>query len=243
MSRNRIRSASGLLILLLVTLLTACGSGQAPAPAGPRPLTTQEAERLAVIRFKAFDAGTRSINGVLTDGRTQIGLSGWVNYTDHVGYALGSPNTPGGTDSAPESPFLVQWSPEQVARQLFPGSTPPMPVPTTGWEVGALSAGNSYLSAGLLILISLSSDRPENPQLLAQSTATWIRQDTVDETTVDVMTGPAAANGTSGAALRYWVDGTGVLLRLEIQFPGAPWSVITFKDAPEVTIPTFGATG
>jgi len=233
--------AIGLLLLLLATVTAGCSS-EAAAPTSPRPLTTQEAERLAVVRFTAFNAGTRAFTGTLADARTQTALTGWLNYTDHTGYALATPGPIEG-QAGSGTPFLAQWNPTQIAQQPFPGNTPPLPVPTQGWTAGPLTASDSALATGLLVLISLSSDRPENPQLLAQSTATWIRHDTVNNTEVDVMTGPAAADGTPGGKLRYWVDNAGNLQKLELLLAGDRWSVITFTDAPDVTVPPFGTTG
>ena len=84
----------------------------------------------------------------------------------------------------------------------------------------------------LLLLLELGSDRPDNAQLLLQSDAQWLRADTDDGVPVDVFAGPSApvvsgetAAGPNPGRLRYWVDGTGRLLRFEVDLPTGMVSV------------------
>ena len=220
-------------------VLAGCGSDDgvaATAAADPRPLTTEEAQRLAVVRFNNYDTGTRTITGTLTDGQVQVALSGWVDWIDHIGYGLAVP-APVGTGVDPGGPLLLRWTLGDVAQLDATGmASAPFPVPTTGWDNQALTAGDSFLAAGMLVLMNLGSDRPENPQLLAQSTSRWLRADTVGGVAVDVMTGPSDATGKSGEGIRYWVDATGVLRRLEVQLGGGLWSLVDFTDAPGIDL-------
>lgn len=222
--------------------LAGCGSDPQPTSTGPRPLTTAEAERLAVIRFNGFNVGVRSFTGTFTDGRVQVAMTGWLNLVDHVGYALATPRAIQAGQDAGDA-FLVEWTLNQVGRRVPDGPEPLLPVPTDNWQTSTLTASDSFLASGQLILLNLGSDRPENPQLLAQSTARWIRADRLGTVPVDVMSGPSAEGSTAASGLRYWVDAQGTLLRMEAQLGTALWSLIDFADAPDVSIPNPSSAG
>ena len=180
-------------------------------------LTTEQAERLAVTRFRNFDAGVREVTvTVAGDDSGDIVVDGWYDYATHTGYGSA---TAAGADAG-----LIWWSADTIAtRDGATGeTTAPLPLPDDGWQSGALDPTSTNLANALALVTNLGSDRPENPQLLAQSDAAFLKKDTIDGTAVEVFIGPSAdgaAESTAAADLttraRYWVDSTGTLLRFE----------------------------
>lgn len=224
--RGREFGRLGALLLLLVLLLTS-GCTSDPAPAGPHELATDQAGRLAIARFNLYQAGTVSVDAQIVSTTSPLQLSGWLDTANHRGYGLVS--------AASVQPFLTFWTTSQVSAQASGVARPPLPVPKAGWDTMPLSKDTSILAAAQLLMVGLASDRPENPQLLLQSGATWLRQDTVSGTAVDVVSGPVA-EGATESSYRYWVDSGGNLLRVEARLDGRNWSRFTLTRATDVTL-------
>lgn len=221
-----------LILLLVLSLLTTACSGGADAvpaeksPSGPRALTSEEANRLAISRFNLYRAKAVAVTSTIATGDDVLTLDGWIDTVGHRGYGLVRPRRSAG--------FLSAWNKVEVSAQSYAGQSAPLPLPTSGWTTIGLKAGDSALAAAQLILVNLGNDRPENPQLLLQSGAQWVRSDSVGGEQVDVMTGPLAAGDTT-SSLRYWIDGDGDVQRLEARLNGRDWSVFTLTGAPGVT--------
>lgn len=222
----------GALCAALIAVLAACsgaGSGKSGTSPAARSLTSAEAQRLAVVRFNAYQAKARSVDATVVSATSTVGLRGWIDTTRHQAYALVTPK-----DAGPAGAFLTNWTGEQVSVTSYSGTTAPRPAPTTGWQSMDLRAADSVLAAAQLLLVSLSSDRPENPQLLLQSGAQRLRPDTLNGVSVEVMSGPLE-NGATVSNLRYWVDDQGKLPRLQARLDGQHWSTFDFADTPDVT--------
>ncbi|MFT4157678.1 MAG: hypothetical protein QM630_07110 [Microbacterium sp.] len=226
-------------------LLGCVGGDAAPTPPavvteGPRALTSDEAERLALVRFRNFDAGVRAVATSVVDAGVSYAISGWVDFASQLGY--------GRIEAAGEQSLLA-WSMVGVATAPLPtGVTEaPLPPPTvesvdSGWISSSLAPDASRLHALLALIISVSSDRPDNPLLLQQTDARWLRSDEIDGVRVDVYAGPTSdtvydpASGEpddgSAATVRYWVDSGGLLVRLEAHLGGSgEWSTVDFAEA------------
>ncbi len=230
--------AAGALALAAALLLGACSS---PAPSGPRLVTTEEAQLLAVLRFKNFDAGTRSVTSSFVDAGTDLDLTGWFDYASDTGYgeldALGTPNS------------LILWNSTAIAAHDPSGGAvlPPPdadPLLTAAWRTAVLSPRESTLHSLVAVIESLGSDRPENPLLLQQGGALWLRTDVIDDTAVTVFAGPTSTDGAASTStaidpdasnLHYWVNKDGLLLRLEVRL-GSTWVTVDFGDADGVSI-------
>ena len=229
----RVRRASSLAVLATIALLTACAPAVQAEPE-PRPLSGSEAELLAVVRFRNFDAGTRSIETRIPG--TQAGdlrLSGWFDYAARVGYVS--------TSTQRGSAGLTWWNESTVAVREDPVEAAPLPPPADGWESGPLDPSGTTLAAALALIGGLGADRPENPQLLAQSDAAWLRTDEVHGIEVDVFAGPSGDQGVAADVEdrpRYWVDESGILWRLQVRLGGADeWTVIDLGDGGGLTLP------
>lgn len=233
------RGAAVLALVLALGIpatLTACAPTAEVAEVAetPRPLSGTEAERLAAVRFRNFDAGTRPIDVRIPGTEAgELRLTGWFDYETKAGYAAAS------TDEG--SAGLVWWNESTIAVREAPVEEAPLPLPADGWESGPLDPSSTSMAAVLALLGGLGSDRPENPQLLLQSDAAWLRADEVAGTEVDVFAGPsdAGADATDvDERPRFWVDERGVLLRFEARLGGAPdWTVTDLGDSIDVTVP------
>jgi len=175
--------------------------------------------------FNAYREKTLAVQGTVVTGTDSVDLNGWVDTVDDTGYALVMPAGGGG--------FLTVWGATEISARDYSGTTPPLPRPQDDWTTTGLNAQDSALAAAQLLLIGLSADRPENPQLLLQGGATWLRADEVDGQPVDVMTGPLP-QGSTESNLRYWVDESGTLLRLEARLDGRDWSTFDFAAASDI---------
>lgn len=220
------RAGFGALLVIALAALGACGDDTA---AGPRPLTQAEAERLGVVRFRNYDAGVRSIDVTVpaTSDGPAVRLTGWADLATHSGYALAAE----GPATVATVTGMVAWAADGVARLgvhgaptgAAPGDAPPLPVPGEDWQVAPVTDDGTGLVEAVRVLQQLGSDRPENASLLMQSDAAWLRADTVGGTPVDVVVGPSPT-GSGGTAsslpveqrVRYWLDATGVALRIDL---------------------------
>lgn len=210
------------LAVTVAAALTACG-GSAPAP---HSLSMDQAQQLALIRFHNYAAHTTGFTGTIPSPSGAIELSGDIDFTDQLGYA--TMRIDGHRDAA--STGLLQWNPSALGFRVGSASTLVLPTPTDNWQVRQLQTTGSEFDGALMLLLGLASDRPDNPQLLQQSSALWLRSDQVDGVPVDVYQGPTDPDATGEAAqsrLRYWVDHQGMLLRIEARLGDDP-SFATF---------------
>jgi hypothetical protein len=191
--------------LALLLLLTACSSTP-----NPRPLSIPEAERLALVRFSNYTTGVSAFTASVPSPGGKLVLDGRVDFVNHLGYA--GMRTDGRNDEFSQG--LVQWNLGRMAFAMTPSTKPVDPVPVVDWQVRNLRERGSELDGALRLLVNLGSDRPENSQLLLQSSARWLRSDKIGDTTVDVFEGPKQKDAAD-ARLRYWLDLDGKLRRLE----------------------------
>lgn len=159
--------------------------------------------------------------------QSTVQVSGWLDTVDHRGYGLIS--------GKGIQQFLSFWDLQNVYAQGTTALAPPLPVPTGGWEKLPLQKDDSLLAAAQLLMVGLASDRPENPQLLLQSGAKWLRADTVAGTPVDVVSGPIPQGGTE-SSYRYWIDKNGKLRRVEARLDGMSWSIFTLTEVSGITL-------
>ncbi len=245
----RHRVATVLVGAFLAVAAAACSGdpGDAEVTAA-RPLTTDEAQRLAVMRFTNFDTGTRSVTTTVTDGGTEHTFSGWVDFAAGLGYGLLE-------DSAGEATLLA-WTPTGVSTHpATDGDLAPLPPPGTedgavAWHSSALEPSASRLHALLATILQAGSDRPDNPLLVQQTDARWLGVESLHGVEVDVLSGPTAdvaydpetstaAGDGSDSPIRFWVDDDGVLHRMEVRLGGAgEWTSVDFSAADGVEFAT-----
>lgn len=188
------------LSVLSVCFLAACSANQSETDTKqPRALTQGEAERLGVSRFRNYDAGVREIDLIIppANGQERLQLVGWIDFVNHLGYVSVSE----GDEGLAISTGNVVWNGSALAiappTSKEAGQLPQADLGTQSWTTTTLDGQTSALTASLLFLLSLGSDRPENSVLLAQSDAAWLRSTEVSGHSVDVF---AAPSSTSSAA-------------------------------------------
>ncbi|NKE57767.1 hypothetical protein FXN61_13355 [Lentzea sp. PSKA42] len=152
--------------IALLLLLTACSSTP-----DPRPLSIPEAERLALVRFSNYTTGVSAFTASVPSPGGKLQLNGRVDFVNHLGYA--GMRTDGRDDQFSQG--MVQWNLGRIAFATTPSTTPVDPVPPADWQVRDLQERGSELDGALRLLVNLGSDRPENSQLLLQSSARWLR--------------------------------------------------------------------
>ena len=201
-----------------IAVAAAGGSG---GGSGNRALTSDEANRLALSRFRNYETGGRAVRITIPGTGGNLVVTGSVDYRTKLGYGVvhGS-----GRDTSSDG--LIQWTATSVLVDPMtnaPATAPATP-PTSGWYTRSLQKTGSALDSSLAIALSLGSDRPDNAQLLPQNGASWVGKDTVNGHQVDIMTGPAAQTAGSGIAqgsgaagsVRYWVGADGTMYRVEV---------------------------
>lgn len=208
------------LLLPAMAVLVALLAGCTATPPADRSLTTEESQRLAVARFTNYDEGVREVSATLP-GEPSVILTGWVDFANHRGLV-----SAGGSKDAPGEFGLYAWNGEMIAVLDGAVESAALPLPAGAWQIERLEPTASVVQNLFAVALSLGSDRPDNPTLLQQSDARWLRADTIGDTAVDVITGPTSdgpAVGTpdpDAATVRYWIDERGRLLRVELRQKG-----------------------
>lgn len=223
------------LVALVLALLAGCGGSDAGSDddgGGPTRLTQSQAELLATVRFRNFDAGVRSVSVDIpaSAGAAAGRLTGWVDFAGHLGYASAEQ---GGSPLG-----SLVWSSERIAVNESAATPATFPIPESGWRSDQLDPQTSSLTQALAITLNLGSDRPENPLLLRQSDAAFLRSDVVDGREVSVIVGPSPASDASGQPaqdrIRYWIDDDGLLRRVEAKLTGTTdWTVIDLAETDQ----------
>lgn len=200
-------------LLALVVIMSAGACSQEPE--GPRELTSEEAERLAVIRFNNYDRHYVPFEMQLTSDGVTAFIKGRIDFQDHLAYAASV------TSGEQPGYALLQWTLQELAVVETQSDQLPEPAPEGDWTVRPIDPKASGIDTALTMLPNLAGDRPENPLLLRQNGAQWIGKDTIDGVEVDKMTGPGADNKPSDQ-ITYFVDAKGRLLRVLVKMASSP---------------------
>lgn len=187
-------------------------AGNSGGSTGLHALTSDEANRLAITRFRNYQAGGRAVTLTVPSTAGGLVVTGSIDYRAGIGYGVvrGS-----GRDTSSDG--LVEWTSATVLVHPLahaPSAAPAAP-PASGWYGRPLTTSGSSLDSSLAIALGLGSDRPDNAELLPQNGAVRVGRDTVRGHRVDVMVGPrsSTAKGTSGT-VRYWIGPDGTMYRV-----------------------------
>jgi hypothetical protein len=234
--------------LLTVGGLTAVLLSGAGSDDGPRALSAPEAQRLALTRFRTYQA---SPSAVTLSAATPSGTTVVRAVVDHRRHrAVGAYEAEGGRARG-----LLAWDLSTVAVADAGGARVGDVVRAAGkvdereWVRRGYATGP--LDVGLRLALSIAADRPDNAQLLAQSGPLWLRDERIGDRSYAVFSGPRArpqgsprpgASPSGRSPLSYWIDTEGNLRRLTAdlgtgrtvtvdvtaarvagQVPGSPW--------------------
>ncbi|WP_233257736.1 hypothetical protein, partial [Micromonospora sp. S4605] len=203
-------------------------------PGLPRALTAAEQDRLNRLagRLRARGGATVTLTAPIgTD--TNLRGAGWLSWTRRTAYLtvadLGRPNRrtllhhgPAGTARA-ELPATAVPGPAET-----PGR-PPLPRHRDGWRAGPARADDLDLLVDAALRAGGSAGQ--------RGQAVRVRGDSLDGRTVDVVELRA-----SRALLRYWIDRSGLLRRLELRTRPGAWAQLdlTPGSVPRWTAPAPG---
>lgn len=207
-------------VLGLAMAATGCGSDDAaPAPEKPRALTGEEAELLALVRFQLYSASPIRV-AMAWPGSPTISYAITLDLREHRAYGTFATREDASEDDTDTG--FAAWDLATVA--TAPGAVGDPPPDLGAWTQRAMSRQYPR-DIFLALALNLGSDRPENPALLRQSTARYLRADELDGTRVSVLEGPQPASATASPSAgggstesgrtRYWIDAEGSLLRFE----------------------------
>ncbi|MFE4975126.1 hypothetical protein ACFRAR_23855 [Kitasatospora sp. NPDC056651] len=218
-----------------------------------RPVTTDEAGRLALSRLNLYEASPVAVTLTADEGGgVGIRVEGVVDYRNHRGvgrYRSTGASGPldhglivwdtGGLGLAPDQDGAATATPAPVATDA-PAWQQAEHIPRQGWSPRGYTA--DPLDAGLNLLVQLGADRPDNPLLLAQSGARWLGRDRIDGRSYDRFAGPRAQGSAPDGArspLTYWVDGDGGLRRVTMRMAGlgTPTTVELTGRQPDAKVP------
>jgi hypothetical protein len=223
--------------------LVSCGSARWSRPAS-RPVTTAEAALLGGMRLHNYQDSGAGLRGVIRSSGGDVRIAGWVDWHRPLIYINSISASPGPADGLVQAvPGLVAVRAGRMAtataspgsRALDPYPAPPVVPPTDGWRVRQLIAtgpAGSAFDTLLALLFTVAAQAPDNATLLAGTGARFVRRDEIGGVPVSVIDGPAvppshpgsptprasAADWQSagtGDQVRYWLDGTGRLRRLD----------------------------
>ncbi|MGA5818032.1 hypothetical protein ACPC54_09255 [Kitasatospora sp. NPDC094028] len=210
--------------------------------AGERPVTVDEASRLALSRLNLYQASPVTVTLTADEGSgVRIEVTGVLDYRTHHGVGGYRTTGPGGATppARPAGPSagptagprtdqgLIVWDTDGLGLAPAPAGASGQPweqaehVPRPGWSPRSYTT--DPLDAGLQLLVQLGADRPDNPLLLAQSGARWLGRDRIDGRDYDRFAGPRAQGSAPDGGrspLTYWLDGDGGLRRVTMRMAG-----------------------
>lgn len=186
--------------------------GDGGGPAGRHALTPDEANRLAITRFRNYQAGGRAVTITVPSTAGGLVVTGSIDYRTKIGYGVVR-----GTGRDTSSDALIEWTSTTALVHPMadvPAAAPASP-PASGWYGRPLTTSGNSLDSALAIALNLGSDRPDNAELLPQNGAVRIGSDHVHGHRTDIMNGPDAhaKAGTSGT-VRYWIGSDGTMYRV-----------------------------
>ncbi|WP_020636083.1 hypothetical protein [Amycolatopsis alba] len=196
------------------------------AEPAPRPVTLDEAARLAMARYTTFQSSPVRVRVQAPMAGNTVVVEGVVDYRRHR--AVGS------YEFAGSSAGLVAWDDRGLAVAPGKKADPLVAAGTmrpTEWSPRSFTT--DPLDSALRLSMLMGQDRPDNAQVLAEQGPQWLRGEVIDGKPYGVFAGPrprsAADSGQS--PLTYWIDDIGGLRRvtrqladldgaLVIDFPG-----------------------
>ncbi|MFG2112453.1 hypothetical protein ACGFRB_07415 [Streptomyces sp. NPDC048718] len=220
-------AGAGIAVAAAVALAFAL-AGDGDEPVARRVLTSDEADRLAVARFRNYEAEGRAVTITVPGAAGGLVVTGSVDYRAKTGYGVVR-----GTGRDASGDGLIEWTAATVRFHPLanaPATAPASP-PATGWYDRPLRTAGNTLDSALAIVLGLGGDRPDNAQLLRQNGAAWIGSGQVRGRRTDIMTGPDA-RGKAGTAdsVRYWVGEDGTMYRVRADVASEPRPVVIEFD-------------
>ncbi|KUN39495.1 hypothetical protein [Streptomyces olivochromogenes] len=222
----------------------------------PHPVSADEAERMALARFRAYEASPAEVTVRLPAAETGDGTITVRAVVDHhLHRAVGAYEI---VDDTRTVQGLLAWDLEGIAVArppapapgAEPGRTtarPPAPDIVTTAAQAVRRAGTlkpeewtrrpystAPLDRALRLVVSVAADRPDNAALLARSGPLWLRDERLDGHGYGVFSdprpgpSPASASPADDSTLTYWIDTDGNLRRVTARMSPGRYATVDF---------------
>ncbi|MFD8423161.1 hypothetical protein [Streptomyces sp. NPDC059466] len=249
-SRRAAVGATALAAGVVSVLLLLLPGGEDPTP---RALSADEAQRMAVARFRAYEASPAEVTVRLPPVGEETGTVTVRAVVDHhLRRAVGAYELVDGTRT---SRGLLSWDPGGVAEVRprapasggAPGPTtraPARDVVTTAAQAvrraRTLEPGRwtrrpystSPLDRALRLVLSVAESRPGDARRLARSGPLWLREEDLDGHGYGVFSGPRpTASPADTSPLTYWIDAEGDLRRITARVTPGHYATVDFVAA------------
>ncbi len=187
----------GALAVVAALTLVACSS----AEEGPRPVTNDEADRIADTFFENFDAGGAGfvVRAVMPDGQS-ITLDGDVDFVGGAGRALVQAD--GDLAAADE----VAWLGDSVLVHYpgLPDAAATFSRDAQPWVGRPADPATYDLDSLVAVVMALAAPQRENSLLIQQNGVQWLRTDDSSGVEADVF--------QYGDATRVWLEADGIMM-------------------------------
>ncbi|MEU8890841.1 hypothetical protein [Streptomyces sp. NPDC048442] len=219
----------------------------------PRPLRTEEAEQLAVSRFSLYEKSPLEVVAWAPMGSGTVEVRAVIDYRAHRAV---------GTYTAGGSRGLLAWDATGLAAAKATATSAAGAAAAAGRLESRAWSPRPYsgdpLDVVLRVAMGLGTDRPDNPQLLAQQGAQYLGRDQWNDADYSLYSGPrpaatrkgpnaapqeagrTAPAGSPGARspFTYWVNDRSGLGRVEIRAADAAApSRIEFGPTSKTKVP------
>lgn len=188
-----------LVLVLVATSAASCSPGDDDAT----PLSDDQAAALSQVLTRNFEAGGAELVATVPYGPdSELRLDGVIDWVDHGG--RGELTTVIDGEDAERTD--VAWTETEVAVR-------PSGAGDDAWTFRPADADGVPLDRVIALIVASAGPERDNPLLVAQSNARWLRFDDVDGTDVDVI--------DSGGRLDFWIGvDDGLLYRLDADIEG-----------------------
>lgn len=221
------RRALAITVLTLGLILSACTSTQddpdAPDSDLPgRPVTSEEASRLALARYNAW---LDSPVNVAIDIPGEMTVQAAVDYKEHLG--SGTYVTPDGEHG------MIIWTSDDLA--TAPGADPADVDPDSAVLPGQWTRhplGDAVLDRAVQLVQGLGDDRPDNAQLIKSGGARHLRSEKCAGVDCEVYAGPRpeGADSSDASPLTYWLSEDGKIRKVTMKrLGGSPAPLVTVE--------------
>jgi hypothetical protein len=190
------RRAVAVLVVSVLVGLVSCGGDNAGS-ADPRPLTVEEATRLAEVQFDNYDVGGARFEVATTFTATNdtLYLSGTVDWKKHEGHA-------DVRATGAEAGITEVWWNENVVLERWPSLDPVL----AGLGYGSVrylarppATSTRQIDRAIAIVMALASEERQNPVLIQQEEgSSFVREDVLRESNVEVL--------RYGQRNQYWLN-------------------------------------